>query len=291
MEYQIQNENLTLKVSSHGGEMRSLRNADGLEYLWQADPAVWPETAPILFPFIGRLAEGGYRYLGKDYPLPKHGFASSSEFVLISHERDSLTLALYSNEKNRATYPFDFSFFVSFRLEGTTLKTRYRVENHGTEPMPFGLGAHPGFRVPLLEGEAFEDYRLEFPTPARPDRVGFTEKILLSGSDSPYPLKEDRFLPLSHCLFDEDAIILKNMPRSVRLISEKSGKGVSLAYPQMPYLGIWHWPKTDAQYVCLEPWHSLPGRDDVREEFTAKSDLVWAFPKDAFETEYTITVF
>ena len=26
------------------------------------------------------------------------------------------------------------------------------------------------------------------------------------------------------------------------------------------YLDIWHWPKTDAPYVCIEPWRSLPAR-------------------------------
>ncbi|MBR7165767.1 MAG: aldose 1-epimerase family protein [Clostridia bacterium] len=291
MEYQIQNESLTLKVASRGAEMRSLRSDHGVEYLWQADPAIWPETSPILFPFVGRLTQGHYRYLGKDYPLPQHGFASSSEFSLVSHEGSFLTLALHANEETKRMYPFDFSFFVTFRLEGATLTTTYRVENHGAERMPFGLGAHPGFRVPLSEGEAFEDYRIEFPVPAKADQVGFTEAVFLSGTDLPYPLKEDRFLPLSHSLFDEDAVILKNMPRSLRLISEKSGRGVALTYPKMPYLGIWHWPKTQAEYLCLEPWHSLPSRQDIREEITAKSDLVYAEAGGFFETHYTITVF
>ncbi|MBQ5792189.1 MAG: aldose 1-epimerase family protein, partial [Clostridia bacterium] len=174
MEYKIRNEFLTLTVASRGAEMRSLRSAGGMEYLWQADPAVWPETSPILFPFVGRLTEGGYRYLGKDYPLPQHGFASSSEFALEEEGEDFLTLVLHASDATRETYPFDFSFFVTFRLEGRSLKTLFRVENRGDVAMPFGLGAHPGFRVPLLDGEAFEDYCLEFPVPSKPDRVGFT---------------------------------------------------------------------------------------------------------------------
>ncbi|MBR3837306.1 MAG: aldose 1-epimerase family protein [Clostridia bacterium] len=291
MEYVIQNGSLTLKVAARGAEMRSLVSRDGVEYLWQADPAIWPETSPVLFPFIGRLMDGRYRYLGKELPMPKHGFASSSEFSLVSHEGNALTLVLRANETTRASFPFDFSFFVTFRLEGETLTTTYRVENHGSERMPFGLGAHPGFRVPLLEGEDFEDYRVEFAVPAKPDRVGFTENILLSGEDLPYPLKDDCILPLSHSLFEKDAVILKNVPRALRLVSERSGRGVALSYPKMPYLGIWHWPNTTAEYVCLEPWHSLPGRQDIHEEFTAKSDLVIAEAGGFFETHYTITVF
>lgn len=29
-----------------------------------------------------------------------------------------------------------------------------------------------------------------------------------------------------------------------------------------------YWPKTDAPYVCVEPWTSLPSRQDVVEELS-----------------------
>lgn len=49
--YQLKNEMITLAVESKGAEMKSLTcNATGLEYLWQADPAFWGRTSPVLFP-------------------------------------------------------------------------------------------------------------------------------------------------------------------------------------------------------------------------------------------------
>ena len=86
-------------------------------------------------------------------------------------------------------------------------------------------------------------------------------------------------------------MILKNMAREVTLRSGVSPRGVKVSYPDMPYLGIWHWPKTDAPYVCIEPWTSLPARQDVVEEFTCKSDLIQLAPGKVFDTTWTICVF
>ena len=58
MEYTISNGTLTLTVSTHGAEAVSLKNAAGQEMLWQADPAIWPRHAPILFPWTGKLTGG-----------------------------------------------------------------------------------------------------------------------------------------------------------------------------------------------------------------------------------------
>ena len=33
-------------------------------------------------------------------------------------------------------------------------------------------------------------------------------------------------------------------------------------------------PKTDAPYVCLEPWTSLPSRQGIVEELSEKPDMI-----------------
>ena len=68
----------------HGAELTSLiARANGLEYLWQADPAVWARHAPVLFPLVGRLPDDAYHYEGRDYKLPQHGFARDQEFPVL----------------------------------------------------------------------------------------------------------------------------------------------------------------------------------------------------------------
>lgn len=290
MLYTIHNEKISLSVAALGAEMQSLRTADGTEYLWQGDSQYWGDRAPNLFPFIGRLTNESYQYLGKVYPMGIHGFAAAKEFTQVQQSENRLVLELREDDETQQSYPFAFSLRIVYELAGETVKVTFRVENRDEKILPFGIGGHPGFRVPLAEGEKFEDYCLAFSTPCQPDRVGFTTKLYLSGHDERYPLRDGRFIDLRHDLFDEDAIILKNMSREVTLRSNGSGRGVRVAYPDMPYLGIWHWPNSDAPYVCIEPWSSLPARQDVVEEFSCKSDMIQLAPGGIYETTWTVTV-
>lgn len=285
----ISNESLSLTVDTLGAQMMSLQRR-GIEYLWQGDSKYWGDRAPILFPFIARLTNNIYTFHGKLHHMTIHGFANSSEFSVAEQTGDTLALELKSSEKTLAQYPIAFTFRVIFRLKGDTLETTYHVENHSDTTMPFGIGGHPGFKVPVEEGERFEDYYLEFSEFCQPDRVGFTPAVYLSGHDESYPLEECKWISLSHDLFDEDAIILKNMAREVALRSRVSDHSVTVSYPRMPYLGIWHWPCTDAPYVCIEPWSSLPSRQDVVEEFSCKSDLVQLDSGCSYDNTWTITL-
>ncbi|MGN0998973.1 MAG: aldose 1-epimerase family protein [Faecousia sp.] len=279
--------NTSLTVDTLGAQMMSLRSGE-TEYLWQGDPQYWQDRAPILFPFIGRLTDNRYRFHGKEYHMGIHGFAANMEFAVAQRDANSLTLSLGSSPETKRQYPFDFSFRVTYCLEGDTVTISFVVQNRGEERMPFGIGGHPGFRVPLEEGETFSDYYLEFSQPCQPARVGFTPAVYLSGQDSAYALEDGRRIRLRHDLFDEDAIILKNMDRQITLRSAISGRGVTVTCPQMPYLGIWHMPKTDAPYVCIEPWSSLPARQDVVEEFSCKSGLIPLEPGDTHRNTWTI---
>ena len=288
MEYTLRNGKLTLVVDSLGAEMRSLQTADGVEYLWQGDPKYWGDRAPNLFPFIGRLTNNSYKYLGQVYPMGIHGFAAAKEFTVTQPAEDTLVCELCSSEELKASYPFDFSFRVVYTLKESRVDITFQVKNKGTVSMPFGVGGHPGFNVPLTSGEAFEDYEIEFAVPCRPDRLGFTPAVYLSGHDEEYPLRDSRFIDLRHDLFDEDAVILKNMAREVTLRSRITGRGVTVTYPDLIYLGIWHWPKTNAPYVCIEPWSSLPSRQNVVEELLCKSDLISLAPQKVYKTVWSI---
>ena len=174
---------------------------------------------------------------------------------------------------------------------GSQVQISYGVKNRSRQVMPFGIGGHPGFRVPLDDGEDFTDYVVEFAGGCQPDRIGFTPQVYLSGQDEAYSLEDGKYLSLRHDLFDQDAIILKNMSREVTLRSRVSSHGVTVSYPEMSYLGLWHWPKTDAPYLCIEPWTSLPARQDVVEDFGCKSDLIHLLPGKTYTNIWSITIF
>ena len=96
-------------------------------------------------------------------------------------------------------------------------------------------------------------------------------------------------IPLRHEMFDDDAIVLKDMAREVTLEAD-GGCGVRVSFPQMPYLGIWHMPHTDAPYVCIEPWCSLPSRQDEIAEFETQPDLLRSEAGETYRNTWTIEV-
>ncbi len=291
MLYTINSDCLQLTVSSHGAELQSLKGSSGCEYLWQGDSAYWSDRAPVLFPVIGRLEGKAYLDGRQRCCMGIHGFAAQSEFSVASQSSSTLVLTLSDTPESYSCYPYRFTFELTYTLCGSTLAVKSRVTNRSDRSMPFAIGGHPGFRVPMEEGTAFEDYRLEFSVPCTPERVGFTpDSVLLDGTFTPYPLDGGDTLPLRHSLFDDDAIVLRHMARQVTLKSDRTARSIIVSYPQMPYLGIWHWPKTDAPYVCIEPWTSLPGRSGVAEQLSCRSDFIHLPAGESYENTWTVTV-
>lgn len=289
MKYVLKNEALTVEVSSLGGQLQSIRDKSGKEFLWQGDPKYWKGRSPELFPFIGRLMDKTYELDGEKHTINLHGFLRDLELECTERSEHRLTLSLRDNEQTRQVYPRAFLASLIRELEGNTLLITFRVENRDEKPMYFAYGGHPGFFVPMEEGKSFEDYYLEFPEACRPMRVKFSERALVDTMDTPYDLEDGRRLRLRHDLFDNDAIVLHGMDRSVRLTCG-SGPAVTVRFPQMPYVGFWHMPHTDAPYVCIEPWSSIPGRDGVTEQFEAKEDLISLEPGGVYENRWSITI-
>lgn len=273
MDYQISNTYIQAVISDMGAELQSVKK-EGVEYLWYGDAAYWKERSPLLFPYVGRFTDGKYLLSGKEYEMDIHGFARKLPFQAVYKKKEMITFELRDSEETYRMYPYHFILQVCYKLKENELAVTYRVLNSSRETMYFGIGGHPGFVVPIEAGLEFSDYFLEFGREAKPERIGHTPACFLSGTDAEYPLEEGKRIPLTHSMFDDDAVVLRNMADEVTLKSEKGDRQVKVSYPDMPYLGIWHAPKTEAPYVCIEPWTSLPSRQDIVEEFKCKSDLI-----------------
>ena len=288
MNHVISNGILRVEIAEKGAELQSIQTADGHEYLWQGNPKYWEDRAVNLFPTVGRLMDNHYTCEGKDYELKCHGFAQNSIFEAKA-EGSEAVFTLHANEDTRALFPYDFRYEVCYRLEGNALEVTFRVVNEGDKELPFGLGGHPGFFVPMEEGKIFEDYRLRFPEIGETLRAEFSDKGLLV-REYPYEVPNG-IIPLEHGLFDNDAIVLRNSGTRV-VMEHKSGEGraVEVSYPKMPYIGFWQAAFTDANYICIEPWQSLPGRDGVTEEWTRRPGMIRLEPGQVYENPWTITI-
>lgn len=273
MNYTIKNQKLTLEISSRGGEFQSIRDAQGREYLWQGDAATWTDRGPNLFPYIGRMTDQSYTYQGQTYHMDIHGFLPTAELNLVEHKEEELTLRLEDSPETERQYPFKFVLDITWKLENEKISITYLIKNTDDKTIYFGIGGHPGFQIPFEDDLKFEDYRIDFGEGAKPRRILLSEDCFVLEKDEPLQLVQGRYLNLEHTLFDNDAIVLKNMPEEIRINSEKSEKEIRVAFPDMDYLGFWHWPHAEVDYMCVEPWSSLPSRKNIVEDLEKQKNL------------------
>ena len=288
MNYTIANGELSVTVSTHGGELQSILDRDGREWLWQADPVFWDEKAPNLFPYIGRCTDDTYTFEGKPYRMCLHGFLHYSALELMVATENMLSFEYSACPESRAVYPFEFTYRIQYRLTGRKIAVKYTVLNNGSKAMYFGIGGHPGFRMPLDEGLDFTDYHLTFNNTEEPRRVILSPDSKVTAERAPYPLANGHDLPLRHDLFDNDAVILRGSGDKVVLHSDKGKHSVTVRYPQMPYIGIWHTKQAVAPFLCLEPWTALPSRSGVVEALETHPDLIRLGAHETYDNEWSI---
>ena len=77
----LSNDHLKVAINSFGAEIISI-NKDGKELIWEGDEKFWTGHSPVLFPICGGLKDDKFYYGGKEYSLPKHGFAKRREFKI-----------------------------------------------------------------------------------------------------------------------------------------------------------------------------------------------------------------
>ncbi len=282
MIYTLKNDIITAKISDKGAEIVSvIREDNGCEYIWQGDKRFWTGQAPYLFPICGRLYGGKYTFDGKEYEMERHGFVRRAIFELLTQTEDSVSLCLTADDATHAVYPFDFKLTITHSLRGDTVVTDVNVENTGNKTLPAAFGAHPGFNVPLGDSGEFEDYYLEFCEKSYPDKLIFSDDGNNTGRKEALYLVDGRRFYLKHSLFDIDGVFMMGHPSELTLKSDKTDRSVTLRYPNLPYLGIWHAPKSDAPYVCIEPWYGLPSFCGEVDDFSKKSDMYRIEPNEA----------
>ena len=290
MDYTIKNNMIEVVISDHGAEVQSVKGAHtGEEYMWQADPEIWGRHAPVLFPIVGRLKNDEYKYQGKTYHMGQHGFARDCDFEVENHTQESITFLLKDNEKTREMYPFKFEFRVNYNLMNNLLEENFSVVNKSDETMIFGVGGHPGFNLPVNNGEEKEDYYFDMhPSIAR-------VKIPLKGAYLDWNNRSlastDSFIGLSDELFKDDALIyeLHGHDNKVSLRTDKSKFHINVWTRNAPYVGIWSQYPNTANYVCIKPWWGIADREDADGELEHKYGMNHLEPGKEYQAGFSIT--
>ena len=284
MMIELKNEQLTIKVAEKGAELQSVKDNEGREYMWQAGPE-WARHSPILFPIVCSVNDETYTVDGKEYHLPRHGFARDKEFTLISRTAEKVTFALHESEETLKVYPFCFNLAITYRLEGNRIHVIWHVENTDTREIHFQIGGHPAFNVPGGKLEGIIKLDNEEPI-----------DVLKSYADGSHdmvevPLEADEgVMEISNNFFRNDSVkIHKSQTRRAMLMDTDGEPAVTVDY-KTPVCAFWSPYDKHAPFVCIEPWYGIGDPRGFKGEFRDKPLMNHLQPGASFMAKYTIGI-
>lgn len=209
----------------------------------------------LLMPWSNRLYGGGFRWQGRPLsvaparaidPVPLHGDAWVGAWQVVNQSHDALSLV--HDARGRPNFPY--VGHVRYALKAATLWVEMKLQHHGAEPMPYGLGLHPWFvRSPDTQVRFQSSGRWE-PDASRPPR----QVRLLSGGE-PHAFRQAKPLPvelIDHAYLEWDGradVIWPSRGLAVRVQAD----------PIARYLVVYSPARAaGADFVCLEPVTHAP---------------------------------
>lgn len=293
----ISSDSLTVSIDAMGAQLMSLQKGES-EYLWQGDSNWWPRRAPILFPIVGVLKDGKAESAEGTVSLARHGLARLNQFEVVEKSDSSVTLQLKSTEETRKSYPYDFELRLIFSVSDDTLTQTYEVTNRGNVVLPFTLGAHPAFNIPVpgVEAASLDQYSLLFTHSWTSFGPSITDEGLCDYATPQKLIVDSDTLPLSWELIDrEKTITFEDVPdRRITLTAnaETSSEthGIQMDFEGFDYLGIWS-AAPGCPFVALEPWCGIADTVDTDGVFEHKPGIICLDSEQSIVKTLSIKVF
>lgn len=293
----ISSNSLIASIDTMGAQLMSLRKGES-EYLWQGDSNWWPRRAPILFPIVGVLKDSKAESAEGTISLARHGLARLNQFEVVEQSPSSVTLQLKSTEETRKSYPYDFELKLIFSVAGDTLTQTYEVTNPANVVLPFTLGAHPAFNIPIpgVEAASLDQYYLLFTHSWTSYGPSITDDGLCDYTTPQKLIVDSDTLPLSWELIDcEKTITLEDVPdRRITLAANAEASsethGIQIDFEGFDYLGIWS-AAPGCPFVALEPWCGIADTVDCDGIFEHKPGIISLEPGQSIAKTLNIRVF
>lgn len=281
---ELKNELLTIQVAEKGAELQSVKDNDGKEYMWQAGPQ-WNRHSPILFPIVCSVNNDTYTVDGKDYHLPRHGFARDMMFTVVSLTSEKVTMALHDSEETLKVYPYRFNLAVTYRLEGNKVHVIWHVENTDTKEIHFQIGGHPAFNMPSGKLEGMIKLDNEEPMDMLKSYADGSVELV------EVPLEADMgIMEINNNFFRADSVkIHKSQTHRAMLIDTNGEPAVTVDY-KAPVCAFWSPYDKQAPFVCIEPWYGIGDPRGFNGEFKDKPMMNHLQPGASFMSKYTITI-
>lgn len=290
----LENEQLAVTISEKGAELQSIQHKKAnFDYLWQGAPGYWSKHAPNLFPIVGRLNESKYQKDGEFYEMNQPGFARDLVFEKGKVTEDEAVFLLHDSEETQRRYPYQFTLMIGYRLEGNRVTVTYRVENHSDGVMPYSLGGHPAFNLPLNGEGSYEDYRITLqPKPVNLAYYEMDPPPYMSGRKLPLAALHEGEIPIRRELFGAGLVIdVEGAVEQVTLSSPKAKHGVTLHIREFPYLCLWTEEGVEAPFICVEPFHGMADEAGKAGSLEEKRGINLLSAKESREHRFTLELF
>jgi galactose mutarotase-like enzyme len=263
----------TLEIVPERGGIVTRWQVQGQEILYlDAERFANPELSvrggiPVLFPICGNLPDNVYIHNGQSYSLKQHGFARDLPWDVVEQSenlRPSLTLALTSNDRTRAVYPFEFRLEFTYTLQGNRLVAVQRFTNHSAAAMPFSVGFHPYFLV-------LDKSQLEFDIPA----TGYQDNL----SKIMYPYA-------GHFDLQQDEIdaAFQNLSAQTARVRDRDRRLQLTLHSSNAFSTLVFWTLKGKDFYCLEPWTA------PRNALNTGAHLLRLEPGSSLETSFELSV-
>lgn len=268
---------LVASISPLGAELVELHDQRSQwNYIWEGKQEVWGRHAPVLFPFVGKLASNQYLVSGRTYPMGQHGFARDRQFEVMELYTDLARFMLESDDVSLAVYPYQFRLFITHQLVGRVLITTYEVVNTGESAMYFSIGAHLGFRLP--EG-GFDGLEIHFESEENLERHLLKDGLLNGETEGMG--NGIKSLKLTPEMFAKDALVWKNLnSRSLDLVKRNTNWRIQMTFSDFPYFGVWTKPGNQ-EFICLEPWHGIADTVGFEGNLDQKEGIITLAPGES----------
>ena len=288
--------NSQMLTSKDGAELISFK-LDGVEKIHQGQNCVDEKGKPyysgqwtVLFPTVGKSKQNQTIINGKTYEMPINGFVKDMEFEPITNLNNFHSYVYRSNRKLIDKFPYEFSLYVTYRLDENKLTTIYKVVNEGDTAMPFGIGSIPAFAIDEEELEK-GSYILEFSE--EEEKVKFLSLCdgLIETEYGKNRMLNKRQIVIDPHTFDNNALVLKGIQnKRLTLKNRRLGKKLfTIDFEEFPYLAIWSRP--GAPFICIEPWKTMPDSMTSSGVFRQKSSINLLSPSQSYECKYSVEFF
>lgn len=160
---------------------------------------------PILFPFPNRIHTGRFQWHEKEYSLPTtdkfgnaiHGLCLDRPWRVIEQKDDLVTgqFQLSIDAPDRMSlWPADFVIEVDYEIVHNRLRANFRIGNPSNRALPWGLGTHPYFKLPLSPNSQVGDCLIEVPADRRWELSNCLPTGNLLDLDESYDLRDGAYV-------------------------------------------------------------------------------------------------